>query len=78
MILRNGAIGKSYIVKELNLPKEAERRLEILGMTENPSIDVVNKKKSGSMIIKDKRYKICNRQRIFRKDNGDGGVKING
>ena len=52
MILRNGAIGKSYIVKELNLPKEAERRLEILGMTENTSIDVVNKKKSGSMIIR--------------------------
>lgn len=52
MILRDGNIGESYIVKKIDLPKDAERRLEILGMTENTSISIVNKKKSGSMIIR--------------------------
>ena len=52
MILRDGNIGESYIVKKIDLPKDAERRLEILGMTENTGISIVNKKKSGSMIIR--------------------------
>lgn len=52
MILREGEIGKSYKVKNIDLPEDAERRLEILGMTENTNISIVNKKKSGSMIIR--------------------------
>lgn len=52
MILRDGSIGKNYTVVKLNLQKDAERRLEILGMTENTSISVVNKKRNGSMIIR--------------------------
>lgn len=52
MRLCDADLEKNYIVKNIDLPKEAKRRLEILGMTENTKILVINKKKSGGMIIK--------------------------
>lgn len=52
MTLRNSNIGGNYIVKSIDLPKDIKRRLEILGMTDNTKISVINKKKSGGMIIK--------------------------
>lgn len=52
MILRDGKIGGSYRVKQIDLPEESARRLEILGMTQNTRISVINKKSAGSMIIR--------------------------
>jgi len=44
--------GKTYRVLDIRLETIVERRLEILGMTKGASISVLNKKRSGSMIIK--------------------------
>ncbi len=45
-------VGKTYVVKEIGLGLEVKRRLEILGMTINSSVDIVNSKRSGTKIIK--------------------------
>ncbi|MBR5613932.1 MAG: FeoA domain-containing protein [Clostridia bacterium] len=52
MKLSDGAVGKSYSVKNIDLSLKVKRRLEILGMTGNASVDVLNSKKSGTKIIK--------------------------
>ena len=52
MTLDQGRIGKSYTVAALLLPPRMERRLESLGMTEGTSIDVLNNKNCGRLIIK--------------------------
>ena len=52
MKLSDGAIGKRYFVKEINLAMAARRRLEILGMTGNAKVDILNSKRSGTKIIK--------------------------
>lgn len=52
MTLLNGIIGNAYKVKELNLEKTIERRLEALGLTEGTRIVLLNNKKSGSVIFK--------------------------
>lgn len=45
-------VGKTYVVKEIGLGTEVKRRLEILGMTINSSVEIVNSKRSGTKIIK--------------------------
>ncbi len=45
-------VGKTYIVKEISLGLEVKRRLEILGMTINSTVDIINSKRSGTRIIK--------------------------
>ena len=52
MKLSNGELGKSYAVKEIALELPVKRRLEILGMTMNTIVTVLNSKTSGSKIIK--------------------------
>lgn len=44
--------GKSYIVKKVNLVGNIERRLEMLGMTDQVKLTVLNKKNQGAVIIK--------------------------
>lgn len=44
--------GKSYIVKKVNLEGNIERRLEMLGMTDQVKLTVLNKKNQGAVIIK--------------------------
>lgn len=44
--------GKSYIVKKVNLEGNIERRLEMLGMTDQVKLMVLNKKNQGAVIIK--------------------------
>lgn len=45
-------VGKTYVVKEIGLGLEVKRRLEILGMTINSTVEIVNSKRSGTKIIK--------------------------
>ena len=45
-------VGKTYIGKEIGLGLEVKRRLEILGMTINSTVEIVNSKRSGTKIIK--------------------------
>lgn len=44
--------GRTYLVKKVNLEGNIERRLEMLGMTDQVKFMVLNKKNQGAVIIK--------------------------
>lgn len=44
--------GRTYLVKKVNLEGNIERRLELLGMTDQVKLMVLNKKNQGAVIIK--------------------------
>lgn len=44
--------GRTYLVKKVNLEGSIERRLEMLGMTDQVKLMVLNKKNQGAVIIK--------------------------
>jgi len=44
--------GRIYLVKKVNLEGNIERRLEMLGMTDQVKLMVLNKKNQGAVIIK--------------------------
>ncbi len=52
MKLCDGILGRTYAIKEISLDLPVKRRLEILGMTNDARVTVLNSKKSGSKIIK--------------------------
>ncbi len=52
MLLKDAQIGRTYIVENISLPFEMERRLEALGMTQKTPLSVLNRKGKGILIIK--------------------------
>lgn len=52
MNLSDGIKGNTYIIDEINLDTRVTRRLQMLGMTRGTQLSVLNKKRSGPMIIK--------------------------
>lgn len=52
MILRNGSTGTDYRVEEIRLEENVKRRLQILGLTRGTQVEILNRKKSGTLIIK--------------------------
>lgn len=52
MLLKDARIGDTYIVEQIHLPFQLERRLEALGMTKETPISVLNRKGKGILIIK--------------------------
>ena len=52
MLLSDAKIGGKYIVENISLPFETERRLEALGMTDFAPVTVLNRKGKGILIIK--------------------------
>lgn len=52
MKLHEGEIGKTYIVYRVMAKEAITRRLEALGVTELTSVTLMNKKGSGTVIIK--------------------------
>ena len=52
LLLKHGICGKCYFVKQLNLQEDVERRFAVLGVTTGVKIQILNKKKSGAMVIK--------------------------
>ena len=44
--------GRTYLVKKVKLEGNIERRLEMLGMTDQVKLMVLNKKNQGAVIIK--------------------------
>lgn len=52
MRLNEGTIGKTYIVQNVVVDDTITRRLEALGVNELTPVTVLNKKGSGSVIIK--------------------------
>lgn len=51
MVLLNGKIGSTYIVENMTLGLEINRRLQALGLTKGTKITILNNKKSGSVIF---------------------------
>ena len=52
MTLDKGIIGKTYTVKAINLDEEIKRRLQILGVTKNSEISIINAKYKGALIVR--------------------------
>ena len=52
MTLDKGIVGKTYVVTSINLNEEITRRLQILGVTKNSDISVINAKKKGALIVR--------------------------
>lgn len=52
MRLIEGEIGKTYLVTGVHVEERITRRMEALGVNEQTSVLVLNKKGSGSLIIK--------------------------
>lgn len=52
MTLANGKIGNLYIVEEIQLEASLMRRLQMLGLTRGTSLELLNRKRNGSVIFK--------------------------
>ena len=52
MKLKEGKNGQTYKVIGINIQKDLERRLEVLGLTEDSLIQVINNDKKGSMTVR--------------------------
>ena len=52
MKLYEGKIGRTYIVESVLVVQKITRRLEALGVNEQTPITIMNKKGSGTLIIK--------------------------
>ena len=52
MRLNEGLIGGTYRVTDVSVGEQITRRLEALGVNEQTPITILNKKGSGSLIIK--------------------------
>ena len=52
MKLIDGSVGCTYLVQMIDLDIKIKRRLEILGMTVNSKVEIMNSKRSGTKIIK--------------------------
>ena len=50
--LSEGKLGNTYVVDAVGVEESIARRLESLGMNEKTPVRVLNRKKSGTMIIK--------------------------
>ena len=51
MKLKDGSVGKGYIVERVMLELETERRLEALGLLPGTHIVILNKKTHGALIV---------------------------
>lgn len=52
MTLQEGNPDSQYVVEEIALPLELERRLEALGLLEGTQVTVLQKKRRGAVIVK--------------------------
>lgn len=52
MKLNEGTIGQTYTVKTVRITDTITRRLEALGVNEQTTVTILNKKGSGSVIFK--------------------------
>ena len=52
MTLQEGNPSSQYVVEEIALPLELERRLEALGLLEGTQVTVLQKKRRGAVIVK--------------------------
>lgn len=64
MKLHEGEIDRSYIVQNVMIEERLTRRLEALGVNERTKITILNKKKSGTLIIKVRGTRLALGQKI--------------
>ncbi|MEG2452868.1 MAG: FeoA domain-containing protein [Clostridium sp.] len=64
MKLYEGEIEKDYIVQSVMLEERLTRRLEALGVNEHTKVTILNKKKSGTLIIKVRGTRLALGQKI--------------
>ena len=65
-----GKIGTTYLVESVHVEDAINRRLEALGVNENTPLLVMNKKNSGTMIIKVRGTRLALGRRIT------GGIEV--
>ena len=70
MKLFEGNIGATYMVESVHVDEAINRRLEALGVNENTPLLVMNKKNSGTMIIKVRGTRLALGKRIT------GGIEV--
>lgn len=70
MKLYEGKIGTTYLVESVHVEDAINRRLEALGVNENTPLRVMNKKNSGTMIIKVRGTRLALGRRIT------GGIEV--
>lgn len=70
MKLMEGEVGKKYIVRSVVVEETITRRLEALGVNEKTQIAVLNKKQSGTMIVKVRGTRLALGRRIT------GGIEV--
>lgn len=51
MKLQKGKIQGIYVIEDISLPLQTEKRLEALGMTQGTPVEILNKKSGGTMIV---------------------------
>ena len=68
--LYEGKIGTTYLVESVHVEDAINRRLEALGVNENTPLLVMNKKNSGTMIIKVRGTRLALGRRIT------GGIEV--
>jgi ferrous iron transport protein A len=51
MTLNNARIGDTYIVNSINLDVVTTRRLQALGLTQGTNIKILNRNRTGSVIV---------------------------
>ena len=52
MLLREGKMREGYLVEDIQLEDSIKRRLQILGLTRGTRVEILNRKKSGTIIMK--------------------------
>ncbi|MFA9466183.1 MAG: ferrous iron transport protein A [Velocimicrobium sp.] len=52
MTLDLGKVNQTYEIQKINLPLNVEKRMEALGMTLGSTVDILNNKNKGTLIIK--------------------------
>ena len=52
MTLDRGAVGQSYTIARMELPRQVTHRLEALGMTVGTRVSILGSKDKGTLILK--------------------------
>jgi len=71
MEISKGKVGEIYLVGEIDLDTAEKRRLEILGVTINSKIEILNSKPSGSKIIKVRGTRLAVGERFAKGIKGE-------
>ena len=59
MELRQGKIRGTYVIDNISLPLQTEKRLEALGMTQGTPVEVLNRKSGGTKIVRGRGTRIA-------------------